>query len=235
MALERARLAVKPELTYRVWKGGPRGAYKKRTPEELAERRANRWHRRDALLKLQQMRAQWGRTDEVDLANEPLRGASAKPLYDPLMDDLILDMRLAGLSLEQMATILRTDSSTIEEWLKIYPSFKAAWDVGGGGADALVARRLFQRATGYEQKSEKIFFNKDTGIVRAETVERFPPDTAAMQFWLTNRQPDAWKRMTGNGDGLEMALNAAGGMMPVQIVFNSTPGPDKEKEAPNLV
>ena len=59
-------------------------------------------------------------------------------------------------------------------------------------ADAQVEQSLYRRATGYSHKSEKIF-NFQGEIIRAQTVEHYPPDTTAMIYWLKNRQPDKWR------------------------------------------
>ena len=59
-------------------------------------------------------------------------------------------------------------------------------------ADAQVARSMYQRARGYDLKSEKIFCGKDGEIIRAETVEHYPADVTAAHRWLGSRQPALW-------------------------------------------
>lgn len=35
--------------------------------------------------------------------------------------------------------------------------------------------------------------SEDAGVVKVDYIERYPPDTAAAKFILTNRHPDTWK------------------------------------------
>ena len=51
---------------------------------------------------------------------------------------------------------------------------------------------MYQRAVGYEVKTEKIFKDGDGSIIRVETTEHIPPDVTAQIFWLKNRRRDKW-------------------------------------------
>lgn len=53
-----------------------------------------------------------------------------------------------------------------------------------------MAQSLFHRGIGYSHKAEKIAFDKEGNVLRAEYVEHYPPDTASMIFWLKNRRRD---------------------------------------------
>jgi hypothetical protein len=57
-----------------------------------------------------------------------------------------------------------------------------------------VERSLFQRATGYEQQTVKIFMpsGADSPIF-APFREVIAPDTTACIFWLKNRKPKEWR------------------------------------------
>lgn len=57
-----------------------------------------------------------------------------------------------------------------------------------------VAASLHERAIGYSHEAVKIFPPKRTGDppVIVPYTERFPPDTSAAMFILTNREPDLW-------------------------------------------
>ncbi len=51
---------------------------------------------------------------------------------------------------------------------------------------------LYQRAVGYEVRTEKVF--KDgASIIRVETTEHVPPDVTAQIFWLKNRRRENWR------------------------------------------
>ena len=82
--------------------------------------------------------------------------------------------------------------STLNNWKLRYPAFMESLTRSKAEADAQVEQSLYRRATGYSHKSEKIF-NFQGEIIRAQTVEHYPPDTTAMIYWLKNRQPDKWR------------------------------------------
>src|SRR5437763_11923751 len=46
---------------------------------------------------------------------------------------------------------------------------------------------------GYKHRSEKIFYDRENGVVRAPTVENYAPDTPAALAWLSRRQPELWR------------------------------------------
>jgi hypothetical protein len=47
---------------------------------------------------------------------------------------------------------------------------------------------LLHKATGYSHHSEKIFYDKNAGVVRVPVVEQVP----AMIFYLKRRDPERW-------------------------------------------
>jgi hypothetical protein len=65
-----------------------------------------------------------------------------------------------------------------------YPEFRASIKSGKDEADANVANSLYHRANGYSHKAEKIAFDKEGNALRAEYIERYPPDTALAIYWL---------------------------------------------------
>jgi len=58
--------------------------------------------------------------------------------------------------------------------------------------DAEVAYRLYMRAKGYEHPEIKVFCQNGK-IVTHEVIKHYPPETAAIAFWLKNRQPKTWR------------------------------------------
>jgi hypothetical protein len=93
----------------------------------------------------------------------------------------------------EIADALGIDEATLRQWKGEHPEFNAAFTRGAAQADAKVADRLYFRALGYKHKAEKIFHDKDTGVVRAAYVEHYPPDTNAALGWLSRRQPEIWR------------------------------------------
>ena len=62
--------------------------------------------------------------------------------------------------------------------------------------DERIERSLAHRALGYSHPAVKFMTVSDehgSHIERLEYIEHYPPDTAAMCFWLKNRRPDRWR------------------------------------------
>lgn len=101
---------------------------------------------------------------------------------------------LLGATDKELADFFGISTGTLDNWKNEYPEFLSSLKEGKDLADAVVAEKLFKRATGYEHKAVKIVADaktKDEHIV--EYTERYPPDTTACIFWLKNRQRDKWR------------------------------------------
>jgi hypothetical protein len=84
--------------------------------------------------------------------------------------------------------------------------------------DNRIERSLAQRAAGYSVHTEKVFQYEGT-IVRAETVEHYPPDVTACRLWLMNRRPDKWR------DKSEVKLDSDGAFLKLwQAISDGTIG-----------
>jgi hypothetical protein len=103
-----------------------------------------------------------------------------------------------GLTDEELADFFDVCVSTIYAWKSKHPEFSQAIKIGGSPCDDRVERSLYQRATGYTIKTEKVF-NAGGEILRAATKEHVPPDTGAAIFWLKNRRKDRWRDKTETG------------------------------------
>jgi hypothetical protein len=73
-------------------------------------------------------------------------------------------------------------------------------------ANDLIEATLFQRATGYSHKEEKIFCSEGQ-IVTHETTKHYPPDPTSMIFWLKNREPDRWKDKQKGEDDKKITID----------------------------
>lgn len=102
---------------------------------------------------------------------------------------------LLGATDKEMADFFDTSEQTLNAWKKQFPEFLESLKAGKYEADAMVAKRLFQRATGYEHPEDKIF-NDDGVPLVVPTIKHYPPDTVAAIFWLKNRQRDKWRDKT---------------------------------------
>ncbi len=120
--------------------------------------------------------------------------------YKKEYDEQAYKLCLLGATDKEMADFFNVKEQTINNWKKDHPVFFESIKRGKIIADANVAERLYTRATGYEQKTDKIFqFQGEPVIV--PTIEHIPPDTGAAIFWLKNRKKDQWR------DKQDMDLN----------------------------
>ena len=115
-----------------------------------------------------------------------------------------------GATEAELADVIGVHRRKITEWKDRHPDFRRVLQSGKAEADAVVADRLYKRATGWEHEAVKIYLvdkvtttkddagNEVTTIVKEPLyvpyVERFPPDTTACIFWLSNRQRGRWLR-----------------------------------------
>ena len=59
---------------------------------------------------------------------------------------------------------------------------------------------MYQRACGYEVKTEKVYRNSDGSITRVETTDHIPADVGAGMGWLKTRRREEWGH---EGDGFK--------------------------------
>jgi len=106
----------------------------------------------------------------------------------------------------EIADFFQVSESTLNLWKLKHPEFSEALKRTKEEMDAQVEQSLFRRALGYSHKSEKVFQFQGQ-IIRAKTIEHYPPDTTSMIFWLKNRQPAKWRdrieQAQGDGPGLD--------------------------------
>lgn len=112
-----------------------------------------------------------------------------------------------GATTADLAERIGVDITTIKRWIVRYPEFRDATKVSKKIADKNVEDALYQRATGYSIKVEKLF-HTDGVITRAETMEHIPADVKAAFIWLKNRDPEKWR------DQKELTVNGGAAMIP---------------------
>jgi hypothetical protein len=87
---------------------------------------------------------------------------------------------------------LKVSHETLDQFKKRYPEFLAAKTKAKAIADELVEQSLFKRATGFIAPDCHVSqFEGDITITNLE--KHYPPDTAAIVFWLKNRKPKEWR------------------------------------------
>jgi len=109
------------------------------------------------------------------------------------------DLALLNVTNEVIARAFGIGGGTLSGWLHKYPKLFEAILSGKDAADAKVARAMHERAVGYAHNSVKLFYDSKNGkVIEHEYVERYPPETAAGVFILTNRQRKQWKNRQEN-------------------------------------
>lgn len=122
--------------------------------------------------------------------------------YKPEFDIQAERLSMLGLTDKQLSEFFEVNEDSIHEWKKVHPSFSESLKRGKEHSDAIVVRRLFERATGYEHEEVDIKMYKGK-IIKTKLIKHYPPDTVAAIFWLKNRRPKEWRdkveqQITGN-------------------------------------
>ncbi len=125
--------------------------------------------------------------------------AGAKTKYDintfPLLAE---NYARDGLNDEQIAKKLGIAVSSFYNYQKQHIEFMEAIKRGKAPVDFEVENSLLKRAKGFEYeevtKEVEVLTNGEFKVKSIKTVKKYtPPETAAMAFWLKNRQPKKWR------------------------------------------
>lgn len=119
-------------------------------------------------------------------------GTGAPSRYKPEYAKQAYKLCLAGFTDKDLADFFEVDEKTVNNWKLKQADFLAALKKGKAFADGQVAKKLFERATGYQHADIDIKQYEGT-IIKTELVKHYPPDTTAAIFWLKNRQPGKWR------------------------------------------
>jgi hypothetical protein len=113
-------------------------------------------------------------------------------LYDPEFCETAHNYCLLGATNDDLARFFHVSPGTIDNWIARHADFATAVKSGRVAADARVARCLYDRAVGYEQRSERAVLVRGELRTVAQTVHH-PPNVQACIFWLRNRRPREWR------------------------------------------
>ena len=94
---------------------------------------------------------------------------------------------------EDIANFFNVSLRTIYNWKNEFPDFANTLREAKLALDSKVVRSLFERATGYSHKDYKFATHGGKITDVREYEKHYPPETAAMIFWLKNRQPALWR------------------------------------------
>jgi len=123
--------------------------------------------------------------------------ASAKPAgrpsrYKEEFNDQARKLCRLGATDKELAEFFGVAVSTLNLWKQKHPEFSESLKEGKQLADAEVADKLFQRATGYSHPDVHIS-NYQGEVTITPITKHYPPDPTSMIFWLKNRRPDLWR------------------------------------------
>jgi hypothetical protein len=125
-------------------------------------------------------------------------GKGRETAYKNSFAKVVEKMCHLGLSDKELADFFEVSKQTLYTWKGKHPAFAEAIKRGKQVSDAEVANKLYKRAIGYSHKEDKIFIHRGKPVV-VSTLKHYPPDTAAIKFWLTNKQKDIWKDRQDHG------------------------------------
>lgn len=123
---------------------------------------------------------------------------NSKPKPKPV--NLIERAAKAGLTNEQIASILGITRDAFQKWLRSDQRVARAHQRGRQEPNLKVENSLFRRALGYNvvELEEKVVTNGGGKVLRKIPVMRrhkhVPASVKAIEIWLYNRDPDRWKR-----------------------------------------
>ena len=107
----------------------------------------------------------------------------------------------AGLTDAEIAWLLDIGQTTLHRWKLGSETFRRKLKEAKDQANAVVERRLYDRARGMivrERSTRRIMDGKR--VVRTEKVlceRELAPDLGAIKMWLYNRRPDKWRDRPG--------------------------------------
>lgn len=138
------------------------------------------------------------------------KGGGRLPTYKPEYSAMAEKIALLGATDKDLAEVFDVCETTINAWKRDYVEFREALKKGKTIADATVAQRLYQRATGYSHEAVKIVADAKSGAEHiVPYTEHYAPDTTACIFWLKNRQKEKWrdKTETEHSGGVRVITN----------------------------
>ena len=149
-------------------------------------------------------------------------GTGRPPVYDPVRFPRLARALAADGKLDvELAQAFQVTPWCICAWKRKHAEFRAACEVTEEEKLEAVKRSLFHRATGYSHPATKIMAT-GAGVVEVAYVEHYPPDVAAIRYFLNNRASAEWRERTDTcSDRSEVIIRVAGGL------------PKEERDGPN--
>lgn len=113
-----------------------------------------------------------------------------------------------GYTIQDIATRIGINGATLSMWRKQYPEIKQAIDTGKEIPDYKVENALYKVATGYKTTEVKMTKEKNgmgqMVVTKIERVDKdIAPNVSAISMWLSNRNPNKWKKNRDNEDNTD--------------------------------
>lgn len=105
-----------------------------------------------------------------------------------------------GLTDEQIAENIGCNRTTIYDWKNKHSDISNALKSGRAPVDLQVENALLKRALGYEYEETETIIEVSPDGDKKQRIKKIKkvalPDTGAAIFWLKNRKPDQWRRVS---------------------------------------
>ena len=96
-------------------------------------------------------------------------------------------------SFADFAEVLELEEIVVKVWCKRSEAYRKAINSWEEQATFDIKKALAKRALGFSKTTAKDILTRTGNVVTLETQTYYPPDTAAAQFWLKNRDGENWK------------------------------------------
>lgn len=129
--------------------------------------------------------------------------------YDQKFNSLVEGMFRGGATDNEVIKALGVARSTFYLWKHEHEEFAAAVRAGKDSFDnGRMEESLKSRAAGFYVLEEVMTEEDAEGKLLKKVTRRkqMPPDTAALKYWLGNRQPDRWREQPEEDGGAVMMM-----------------------------
>jgi len=153
-------------------------------------------------------------SEKAGLDQESVKSIGRPSKYRPEFAEQAKKLCALGATDAQLADFFEVAISTVSLWKVQHKEFSEAINLPKAEADSRVEQSLYRRAMGYEHDDVDIRVIEGQ-IVETRVRKYYPPDTAAMIFWLKNRKPQDWR------DKVQQEHSGPEGG-PIQLNFTTT-------------
>ena len=115
-------------------------------------------------------------------------------LYRPEFCARAREIGRLGASNDQLAAVFGVAPRSIDNWIARIPEFAAAVDEGRAVVRGEMARKLYQRAVGYEETVERVVRLRGGATTTVTYTRHHLPETRACARYLYLRLPRDWRR-----------------------------------------